>query len=76
MLETDPIKALTAACAYMAFYLQLPHYQNSLCAVGFGEADFADGGSDRLVDAIVASHHWDRLSFASSQLTLPPLKSA
>ena len=54
MLEPDPAKARAAARAYMAFYLQIPHYRNSLRAVGFDEADFANGGSDRLVDAIVA----------------------
>jgi probable F420-dependent oxidoreductase len=53
MLEPDPAKARAAARAYMAFYLQVPHYRNSLRAVGFGDADFADGVSDRLVDAIV-----------------------
>jgi hypothetical protein len=38
----------------MATYLQLPNYLNNLRALGYGDADFADGGSDRLVDAIVA----------------------
>ena len=31
-----------------------PNYQNNLKRLGFSDADFADGGSDRLVDAIVA----------------------
>ena len=35
-------------------YLQLPNYTNNLRRFGFGDEDFADGGSDRLVDAIVA----------------------
>ena len=35
-------------------YLTLPNYTNNLRRFGFGDDDFADGGSDRLVDAIVA----------------------
>jgi hypothetical protein len=35
-------------------YLRLPNYRTSLERMGFGEADFESGGSDRLVDAIVA----------------------
>jgi probable F420-dependent oxidoreductase len=38
----------------MAIYLGLPNYANNLLRLGFTEADVADGGSDRLVDAIVA----------------------
>ena len=38
----------------MAIYLTLPNYTNNLLRHGFEEADLADGGSDRLVDAIVA----------------------
>ena len=35
-------------------YLRLPNYQNNLTWLGFADADFEDGGSDRLVDALVA----------------------
>jgi hypothetical protein len=38
----------------MKVYLRAPNYLNSLRRIGFDDADFADGGSDRLVDAIVA----------------------
>ncbi len=38
----------------MKVYLDLRNYQNNLRQFGYGDADFADGGSDRLVDAIVA----------------------
>jgi probable F420-dependent oxidoreductase len=61
MLETDAAKARAAARAYMAVYLQIPHYRNTLQAVGLGEGDFAEGGSDRLVDAIVAWGNRDKL---------------
>ena len=38
----------------MAIYLGLPNYVNNLRSLGFGDDDLANGGSDRLVDAIVA----------------------
>jgi len=54
MLERDPTKARTAARAYMKVYLKIPAYLNNLRTLGFDETDFAAGGSNRLVDAIVA----------------------
>ena len=54
ILEPDPARARAAARQYMAFYLQIPHYPKMLRPLGFSDADFAGGGSDRLVDAIVA----------------------
>lgn len=54
LLETDPERARTAARGHMAGYLRLPNYRNSLLALGFAEEELDDGGSDRLVDAIVA----------------------
>jgi hypothetical protein len=38
----------------MVSYLRLPNYVNNLRALGYGDADFAGGGSEQLVDAIVA----------------------
>jgi probable F420-dependent oxidoreductase len=54
LLETDASKARAVARKHMRIYTGLPNYQNNLRELGFGDADFADGGSDRLVDAIVA----------------------
>jgi probable F420-dependent oxidoreductase len=54
VLETDPIEARRIARAGMKIYLGLPNYFNNLVRLGFTEDDRADGGSDRLVDAIVA----------------------
>jgi len=42
------------ARAYLAQYLQLPNYTNNLLRHGFTPEDLAGGGSDRLVDALVA----------------------
>ena len=52
--ETDPSKARAIARANMRIYLGLPNYQNNLRWLGFGDDDFENGGSDRLVYAIVA----------------------
>ena len=54
ILESDKAKARHAARQYMSFYLPLPNYARSLKSLGFTDADIAQGGSDRLVDAIVA----------------------
>lgn len=54
VIESDAATARSVGRAHMAMYLQLPNYTNNLRRLGFGDEDFADGGSDRLVDAIVA----------------------
>jgi probable F420-dependent oxidoreductase len=55
ILEADATRARAAARQHMSFYVtQLPNYKNNLKALGWQDADFADGCSDRLVDAIVA----------------------
>jgi len=53
VLETDATKARAVAREGLTVYLQLPNYVNNWRRLGFGEDDFADGGSDRLVDHIV-----------------------
>ncbi|MEV5897944.1 TIGR03620 family F420-dependent LLM class oxidoreductase [Nonomuraea fuscirosea] len=54
VLESDPARARETARAHMATYLKLPNYVNNLRTLGFSDDDLADGGADRLVDAIVA----------------------
>jgi probable F420-dependent oxidoreductase len=54
VLATDPEAARAAARQHMATYLGLPNYTNNLRRFGWGDDDFADGGTDALVDAIVA----------------------
>jgi probable F420-dependent oxidoreductase len=54
LLEKDASKARAIARANMKIYCGLPNYQNNLKWLGYSDADFVDGGSDRLVDAIVA----------------------
>jgi probable F420-dependent oxidoreductase len=54
VLEPDPTRARELGRRHMAIYLRLPNYVNNLRTLGYDDADFAGGGSDRLVDAIVA----------------------
>ena len=54
VLSSDPEVARSAARKHMAIYLTLPNYTNNLRRLGWGDDDLADGGSDKLVDAIVA----------------------
>jgi probable F420-dependent oxidoreductase len=70
LLESDPVKARAIARATLGVYLGLANYQNAWRGMGFGEDDWSGGGSDRLVDALVAwgdeaalhariQAHWD-----------------
>src|SRR5262249_60886786 len=54
VLETDRARALEIARKGMAVYLRAPNYVNNLKRLGFTDDDVEDGGSERLVDAIVA----------------------
>jgi probable F420-dependent oxidoreductase len=53
VLETDEDIARTVARDYLATYLQLINYTSNLKRLGFTDEDIADGGSDRLIDALV-----------------------
>jgi len=53
LAETDETNARKIARANLKVYIGLPNYQNNLRQFGFGDEDFAEGGSDRLVDALV-----------------------
>jgi probable F420-dependent oxidoreductase len=54
MLETDGVKARTAMRAFMRFYMGAPPYRYHFRAMGFTDDDMLDGGSDRLLDTIIA----------------------
>jgi probable F420-dependent oxidoreductase len=54
VLDTNPETARATARKGMKIYLGLPNYWNNLLRLGFTEEDRADGGNDRLVDAVVA----------------------
>jgi probable F420-dependent oxidoreductase len=54
VLESDPTSARAVAREHLGVYLAAPNYTNNWRRLGFTEDDLADGGSDRLVDALVA----------------------
>jgi probable F420-dependent oxidoreductase len=54
VLEEDPGRARSVARRHTGSYLRLPNYRHNLQRLGFPEAEMSDGGSDRLVDAVVA----------------------
>ncbi len=62
VLERDPARARELGRRHMALYLMLPNYVNNLHALGYTEQDVSGGGSDRLVDAIVAWGEADRIA--------------
>jgi probable F420-dependent oxidoreductase len=53
VLESDAGAARAIAREHLAGYLGLPNYANNWKRIGFTDEDIADGGSDRLVDALV-----------------------
>jgi probable F420-dependent oxidoreductase len=53
VLDDDSERARSKARAYAELYLGLGNYTRNLLDHGFNEEDFAAGGSDRLLDAIV-----------------------
>ena len=52
VLSEDPSAAREIARRHTGSYLRLANYTNNLRRFGFDDADFADGGNDRLVDTI------------------------
>ena len=54
LLETDPTEARRIGRSHVAIYRDLPNYMNNLRRFGITDDDIADGGSDRLVDTLVA----------------------
>ncbi len=54
VLEADPARAREVARRHTGAYLRLPNYRHNLERLGFTGDDLERGGSDRLVDAVVA----------------------
>ncbi len=53
VLDADSDRARATARVYASVYLGLRNYTRNLLHHGFSEADLADEGSDRLIDAII-----------------------
>ena len=54
VLSRDASRARGIGREFVERYLALPNYANNLRRLGFDDADLASGGSDRLVDALIA----------------------
>ena len=54
VLSADRAVVLARARAHLSTYLRLENYRNNWVRLGYDESDFADGGSERLCDALVA----------------------
>ena len=65
VLERDANKARAIARAHTQGYLREPNYVNNLMRLGYTENDMSRGGSDRLVDDIVA---WGDLDLITARI--------
>jgi probable F420-dependent oxidoreductase len=54
IVNDDPSEARRIGRHFMSFYLGIDYYQRAYTSVGFDASDFDNGGSDRLIDAVVA----------------------
>jgi probable F420-dependent oxidoreductase len=54
VLDSDPSRAIEVARAFAGRYLALPNYADNLRRLGWGDEDLAGGGSDRLLEAVIA----------------------
>jgi probable F420-dependent oxidoreductase len=74
--------AAERARSAIAWYLDTPNYVNNLRRLGFTDADLADGGSDALVDALVAAGDeeairarvQEHLDAGATQVAIQPLE--
>ncbi len=62
VLDDDPESGRARARTYAELYLGLRNYTNNLLNHGFDERDIADGGSDRLIDAVVPQGDAERIA--------------
>jgi probable F420-dependent oxidoreductase len=53
VLDTDAERARATAREYAQLYLGARNYTNNLLKLGFSQDDIDDGGSDRLIDAVI-----------------------
>ena len=82
VLADDPEEARERARAALAWYLDTPNYLDNLRWLGFSDDDFENGGSDALVDALVAAGDADaivarcraHLDAGATQVAIQPLE--
>ena len=61
-LTDDVEEARRIGRKHLEIYLGFPNYVNNWKRLGFTDDDVADGGSDRLVDAMVVAGSVDRVA--------------
>lgn len=64
VIDTDAVRARATARKYASLYLGLRNYTANLRRVGFEDSDIEDGGSDRLIDAVVPHGSPDQIAEA------------
>ncbi len=62
VLDTDTTRARETARRYAQLYLRLRNYTSNLLRFGFTEEDIADGGSERLIDAVIPHGNAERVA--------------
>jgi probable F420-dependent oxidoreductase len=67
VVDTDTDRARATGRQYAKLYLGLQNYTNNLLRFGFTEDDIADGGSDRLIDAVVPHGSPDEIAAAAHE---------
>ena len=83
IVTSDAREARARAREAIAWYLDTPNYLDNLRWLGFTDADFADGGSDALVDALVAAGDEEavrqrveaHLDAGATQVAIQPLEA-
>ncbi len=82
-LCTDPDQARAAARGALELYMTLPNYFKNWFRLGFDESDLENGGSDRLMDAMVAWGDADQIKaklneyfdHGADQVVIQPIRS-
>jgi probable F420-dependent oxidoreductase len=67
VLDTDPERARERARKYAQVYLGLRNYTANLLNLGYSDKDIADGGSDRLIDAVIPHGGADEIEAAARE---------
>ncbi|MFF4880942.1 TIGR03620 family F420-dependent LLM class oxidoreductase [Micromonospora sp. NPDC000668] len=65
VLDEDPDRARAAARAGIGMFIGFPAYRANLARLGFTDDDLIPGGSDRLIDALVA---WGDLDAVATRI--------
>ena len=70
-LETDPTKARALGRKELSRYMVLDNYRNNWLRIGFSEAELANGGSDRFIDAMCCGAPPTRSVRVCGRISLP-----